>query len=179
MGTSNTTIKTERLLLRPITLDYKDNVFHELTPEITTYMYPRSPEKIEETVEFIKSAEAKNQKGAALEIVVLDKNDGAFLGCGGLSRIDTKTPEFGIWVKRSAHGNGYGKEAIFALKGWADKNLDYEYLIYPAAAENQPSRRIPEALGGVIAREYEETNMSGQKQHIVEYRIYPTNKKLN
>jgi RimJ/RimL family protein N-acetyltransferase len=114
-----------------------------------------------------------NQRGSNLQAVVLDKDDGSFLGCAGIHNIDTGTPEFGIWIKKSAHGNSYGKEAIIALKKWADENLDYEYLLYPVTEENYASRRIPEFLGGIVVREYDETNMSGNLQHILEYRIYP------
>ena len=98
------------------------------------------------------------------------------MGCGGLHHIDTKTPELGVWIKKSAQGNGYGKETIIALKEWADKNLDYEYILYPAVEENYPSRRIPEFLGGEVFREYDKVNMSGKEQHLLEYRIYPSKK---
>lgn len=98
------------------------------------------------------------------------------MGCGGLHHIDKKTPELGIWVKKSAHGHGYGKEVIIALKEWADKNLNYEYILYPVAEKNYPSKKIPEFLGGKVAKEYNEVNMSGKKQHLLEYRIYPPKK---
>ncbi|MBU1445703.1 hypothetical protein KKD70_00370 [Patescibacteria group bacterium] len=53
-STTNLTIETKNLLLQSITLEYKDEIFKEFTPEITTYMFPKSPEKIEETIEFIQ-----------------------------------------------------------------------------------------------------------------------------
>jgi hypothetical protein len=42
-------IDTERLLLKPITLIYAEDIFKEFTWEITKYMYPKPAEKIEET----------------------------------------------------------------------------------------------------------------------------------
>jgi [ribosomal protein S5]-alanine N-acetyltransferase len=105
--------------------------------------------------------------------VILKKENNEFLGCVGAHHIDTKTPEFGIWIKKSTHGNGYGKDSVYALKKWADINIDYEYLLYPVEAENYPSRRIPESLDGKIFREYDKINMSGKNQHLLEYRIYP------
>ena len=39
-----------------------------------------------------------------------------------------------------------GKEAITALKHWADANLRYEYLAHPVDRRNGASRRIPESL---------------------------------
>jgi RimJ/RimL family protein N-acetyltransferase len=173
MDTSNITIETKNLLLKGITLEYKDDIFREFTPEITTLMFPKAPAKIEETIEFIEESIKENQEGSNFQVIILNKENQEFLGCAGVHNIDSKTPEFGIWLKKSAQGFGFGKETIIALKEWADKNLAYEYLLYPAAKENHPSRKIPEFLGGTIVREYEEINMSGNKLHLVEYRIYP------
>jgi len=52
----NITIETERLLLVPITMQYADEIFKEFTPEITTYMFPKSAEDISETKTFIQSS---------------------------------------------------------------------------------------------------------------------------
>ena len=173
MDTSNIKIETKNLLLKSISLEYKENIFEEFTPEIVTYMFPPSPKKIEETIDFIEKSMTENKEGNNFQIVILNKKNGEFLGCGGIHHIDTKTPEFGIWIKKSAHGNSYGKETIIALKQWADKNLTYDYILYPVVEENIASRKIPESLNGKVFREYEKTNMSGNKQHLLEYRIYP------
>ena len=109
-------METERLLLVPISLDFDKKIFKEFTSEITIYMFPKPAEKIEETQEFINSALGKIQKGEELQMVVLKKDTREFLGCAGLHHIDTPTPELGIWIKKSAHGNGYGREAVADLK---------------------------------------------------------------
>ena len=176
MDTSNIIIETENLCLTGITLDYKDNIFREFTTEITTHMTPKSAETIEETIEFIETSIKENKDGSNFQMVILDKKSKDFLGCGGLHHIDRKTPELGIWIKKSAHGHGYGKEAMIAFKEWADKNLDYEYILYPVVEENYASKRIPEFLDGKVAREYDEVNMSGKNLHLLEYRIYPPKK---
>jgi len=121
---------------------------------------------------FRSSALKENEQGASFQAVIVDKNTGEFIGCGGLHHIDTPHPEFGIWLKKSAHGHGYGKEAIVAMKDWADQNLAYEYLIYPVDKANIASCRIPEFLGGKISGEHSDVGMGGNKLNIVEYRIY-------
>ena len=175
MDTSNIVIETTNLCLKAITFDYDQDIFREFTPEITTHMYPKPADKIEQTQDFIKSSIKENKQGSNLQIVILHKQSKEFLGCGGLHNINTKTPELGIWIKKSAHGHGYGKQAIIALKEWADKNLDYNYLIYPVAAENIASRKIPEFFGAKVAREYDKKGMAGNTLHLLEYRIYPKN----
>lgn len=177
MKTSDITIETENLLLRPIGLEYAGEIFKEFTSDITVYMYPKSPERIEETIKFIESAMKDNEKGRDFTVAVLHKQTKEYLGGAGIHKIDTKTPELGIWIKKSAHGHGYGKEAVVALKKWADKNVDYEYILYPVVDENYASRRIPELLGGKVVREFDKKNMSGKKWHFIEYRIYPVQTK--
>ena len=46
-------IKTKRLVLVPISLRYKKDIFREFTDEITVFMFPATPKKIEETEKFI------------------------------------------------------------------------------------------------------------------------------
>jgi RimJ/RimL family protein N-acetyltransferase len=63
-------------------------------------------------------------------------------------------------------------EAITAIKKWAEENLNYEYLRYPVDRRNIASRKIPEALGGKIFRQYDRVNMSGNNLRLLEYIIY-------
>ncbi|MEA3273396.1 MAG: GNAT family N-acetyltransferase [Patescibacteria group bacterium] len=176
METTGTIIKTKNLTLQPITLEYKEEIFKEFTPEITIYMFPESPKKIEETVEWIETAMKKNKKGSDFQAVILNKTTKEYLGGAGIHKINTEIPELGIWIKKSAHGNAYGKEAIIALKKWADDNLNYKYILYPVVDANYASKRIAEFLGGKVFREYDKENMNGRNQHLLEYRIYPTQK---
>jgi len=164
-------VETNRLVLVPVSEKYKQEMFDNLTSEITRYMLVATPTDISETEDFIKGAMQKNQAGTDYYATFLSK-EGEFIGNGGLHKIDTKTPEFGVWVKKSAHGKGLGREAMLALKEWADDNLDYEYLIYPVDERNIASRKIPEAMGGVIGDKRTHKNASGDDLHTVQYRIY-------
>jgi RimJ/RimL family protein N-acetyltransferase len=172
----NERIESERLLLLPIDMKYKEEIFEEFSSEITTYMYPAPAKDISETEEFIKDSLKGLGEGTNFQLVILAKDSQEFFGCVGLHHVDRKTPELGVWLKKSAHGKGYGKEAVTAVKKWADENLDYEYLLYPVADKNIASRKIPESLGGKIEREYDEEGAGGNKFHSLEFRIYPEKK---
>jgi len=165
-------IGTKHLLIVPISKKYRKFIFEEFTSDVTTHMYPKPAKNIKETDEFIINSLRGLRKGDNLQMVILNAKTSEFLGCVGLHHLDKKTPELGVWLKKSAHGKAYGKEAIIAMKSWADKNLPYDYLLYPVVDKNIPSRKIPELLGAKIAREYNETNLSGIKHHLLEYRIY-------
>jgi len=167
-----TELLTERLLLRPTSVKYSKEVFDHFTDEVTVLMLPSTPKEESETIEYLKSAEEKNKNGENYEILIFLKDTDEFIGGGGINHIDTETPELGIWVKKQAHGKHYGREAITALKEWADQNLQYQYLKYPVEISNVPSRKIPESLGGKVVKEYDVQNQNGLTQHLVEYQIF-------
>ncbi|HVZ66959.1 MAG TPA: GNAT family N-acetyltransferase [Patescibacteria group bacterium] len=167
-------IESERLKLLPTSEKYAQDIYKELTQEITEYMYPKPADDISETLTFIKSSREKMEAGEQFQVVVLNKETGEFLGHGGINHLNSDTPELGIWIKKNAHGNKYGREAVTALKKWIDKNLYYKYIIYPVDKKNTASRKIAESLGGIVENEYLKTNLQGNVLDEVEYRIYPT-----
>jgi ribosomal-protein-alanine N-acetyltransferase len=151
-----------RLLLKPIAAEYAAEIFQEFTPEITTYMMPRSPSHISETEQFIALACEQRKTGKDLGFVILDKLSNEFLGvCGLHGTHNSKQPEVGLWLKKAAHKKGLGREAVSVLKDWCEQTLDVEGLVYPVDRRNQPSRKIPEALGAKVVSEKKEANMSG------------------
>ena len=167
-------VETDRLFLMPIDLTYAEEIFNVFDDTVTKYMYPSTPEKIEVTINFIKGAMEHFSTKKDVVAVILHKDTMEFLGCVGLHDMDTNTPELGIWTKTSIHGNRYGREAVKGMKEWADRNVSYEYLIYPVAEENIPSRKIPESLGGVLVSSGEKANQASLIHRSVTYHIYPT-----
>jgi RimJ/RimL family protein N-acetyltransferase len=171
MDLRTVSIHSERLSLVPTSEAYAHEIFAEFTPEVTAYMFPKPPEVIEETLAFLSAAREELRSGESLNVAVLARDSGEFLGCAGLHHVPSRTPELGIWIKRGAHGHGYGREAVTALAGWALANLDFDYLVYPVDRRNGASRRIPESLGGAVKAEYDKVNESGVTLDILEYRI--------
>ncbi|MFT7506871.1 MAG: ribosomal-protein-alanine N-acetyltransferase [Acidimicrobiales bacterium] len=167
----NIQIESQRIKLVPLTKKYRTEIFREFSYEITQYMFPKSPESIEETDLFISKCVKDLEKGTDLIMAIVDIQTGDYLGNVGIHKIGTSIPELGIWVKKSAHGNGYGKEAVQLIKLWADKNIKYQYITYPVDINNTPSRKIPESMDGVVVREYDKRSQSGNVLHLVEYRI--------
>jgi len=167
-----TEIKTKRLLLKCISLKYKRDIFKNFNKKVTTYLITKPTGKIADTEKFINESINKIKNKINLTMVVTDRNTGQFLGCSGISKLKSNRPNFGIWLKLSSQGKGIGLETITALKKWAEKNLDYDYLRYPVDTRNIPSRKIAESLGGVKARYFKVKNSKGKYFRAVEYRIY-------
>jgi homoaconitase/3-isopropylmalate dehydratase large subunit/RimJ/RimL family protein N-acetyltransferase/8-oxo-dGTP pyrophosphatase MutT (NUDIX family) len=155
----------------PVSLDYAEEIFQSFTHEITHFMIPKSPDKIEDTIKFIEDSIKENKANERLRLFILNKNNNEFVGSFGLGKIRTKEPEFGIWIKKEYHGKKIGKKAVVALKNWAEQNFDFDYFIYPVDKNNIPSRKIPESLGGKIIDEYKVTNQSGNVLDIIDFKI--------
>ena len=164
-------ISTQRLLLKPISMAYKTDIFREFTQEVTTYLYSEPPKKVQDTENFINQSLLNMAKGEELVIVILKKDSQEFLGCSGINKINSKYPRYGIWLKKSAYKHGYATETISALQLWADENLNYEYLRYALDQANTASRRVVEKIGGKIGKEYDVITASGKVLNLVEYKI--------
>lgn len=152
-------IETKHLLLVPTIEKYAQNIFENFDKETTKYMFPKFPEKIEETLIRIDSVLEKRQNWDELQMTFLDKATKEFLGNVGLHNIKTKKPELWIWMKKSAYGKNFWREAVGALIDRANKNLDFEYMIYPVDKDNIPSRKIAESFAGILEKDknWEET----------------------
>lgn len=165
-------LKSERLQLIPISLNYAEELCKEFTAEITEHMWPSAPKTQEEINQHISEQQIKMQEGTEIALVILNEENQDFLGYACLHQASTRTPELGIWLKKSAHGFHYGFEAMNLLKTWAETNLVYDYLKYPVVRQNIPSRKIAEKMGGIIEDEYTKASESGKLLDEVEYRFY-------
>jgi len=90
----------------------------------------------------------------------------ACLGMASLEDADSVSPELGLWLKESAHGQGFGREVVAALVEWGHATLGKGSFIYPVAIQNTASRRIAENLHGEIIG-----NRTNPKYDSVVYRI--------
>jgi len=165
-------ITSDRLKLTPISLSYANDICSHFTAEITRYMWPSAPKTQEEINQhiFIKRREMEN--GEEISLLIIGKDSDEFLGYLSLHRANSKTPELGIWLKKSAQGLGVGYEALNQFKTWIESNLTYEYLKYPVDKKNISSRKLAEKLGGIIEDEYTKKSESGNLLDEVEYRFY-------
>ena len=88
------------------------------------------------------------------------------LGMASLEDADSVWPELGLWLKESAHGQGFGREVAAALVEWRHATLGKGSFNYPVAVQNTADRRIAENLHGEIIG-----NRTNPKYDSVVYRI--------
>ncbi|MGM0640688.1 MAG: GNAT family N-acetyltransferase [Thermotogota bacterium] len=164
-------IETERLILKPISMKDKQDIFENFTEDLTKYMYPTAPKEIYEVENFINSSLKGLRENSNLQMVIRKKDNNEFIGNAGLHNTNSEIPELGIWIKKDAFGKGFGKEAITAITEWAKSNLKVKYITYPVDKDNIPSKKIPLSLNGKFIKEYEEKTPDGRILNIEEYYI--------
>jgi RimJ/RimL family protein N-acetyltransferase/glutaredoxin len=155
-------IQGSRIVLAPIDKSLAPEIYREFTPEVTQYMYPKPADSVEQVEEIIEIFADSRRKNEDLVSAVLLRDTHEFLGCCGLhARDNGLIPELGLWIKKGAHGNKYGREAIHTLVAWATEHLALEGFTYPVDKRNVASRRIPESLAGRVVAEKMLTSQSG------------------
>lgn len=88
--------------------------------------------------------------GSDIVFTVRERVNARFAGLVGLHHTGSETPELGIWIREDRHGLGFGGDAVRAVVQWASQWVVAKHFIYPVATQNRASRRIAEALGGVV-----------------------------
>ncbi|WP_148401693.1 GNAT family N-acetyltransferase [Clostridium sp. Marseille-P299] len=165
-------LKTERLVIQPYSHDYLEDYFKEFTDEITKFQYPDSFSNIESARKLVSEFLMEMEKGNMLELVILSQQ-GEFLGSMEAFNIKEKTPEVGLWIKKSAHGKGYGYEALKALIEYLDSKQKYKYYVYEVDIKNTQSLHLVNKFLYNKGNYNEVITESGKKLTLDTYFILP------
>lgn len=143
-------LETDRLVLRP--LEPGDAAqLHRLvndwevakTLARVPFPYPRPLAD-----EWIASTRARVAAGEAYHLAIASRDDGALLGCVGLT-LDraAREAELGYWVGRRDWGRGLASEAAGRLARWALAHLEIDRLRASALADNARSAAVLRRIG--------------------------------
>jgi [ribosomal protein S5]-alanine N-acetyltransferase len=170
MNRENTkTVISERLILQPVSDEFKFEICREFTVEVTKYM-PFTPNGDVKVIEgFIARSNEELSAGKGIQFCILDRETREFLGVCGLHNTDTAAIEIGLWLKIGEHKKGYGTEAVRTLIKLAEEHFKFDYLYYPVDKDNIPSRNIPEKFGFTAVKEYLLPKSPTENLNIVEY----------
>lgn len=135
-------LETEKLLLRPITLDDAQAMFaYGGNPENVRYM-AWGPNTMEQTIDFIK----KSKSGEEFAIVL--KSENVVIGsCGVYPDENNDTGELGWILHKNYWKHGYGTEFARELIRYGFEDLGLRRLTATCVAENYGSYRIMERNG--------------------------------
>lgn len=109
-------IFTERLRLRPPSLEDAEPIFHRYgqDAEVCRYMSWRPHRSVDDTLEFLNRIVADNAAGRSEGYLIFAKHTGELLGSVG-GGIDGHRMQFGYLIARDAWGRGYATEAATAF----------------------------------------------------------------
>lgn len=156
-------IETARCVLVPFSTDGRVDL-HELQEAFCEANYnlfigPKMP-SYEQEVEYVKGVMRDMTEGKVLELFILNRETGKFLGCIGLSRMEEHRMNIGLWIRTDEHGKGYATEVYAALLDWAREHVKYKVLKHSLDARNIPSRKLALKFGGILQ---DETNTLGDE----------------
>ncbi|MDM1556441.1 MULTISPECIES: GNAT family N-acetyltransferase [Chryseobacterium] len=164
-------INTQHLTLQPVDSSYIDDILKHFTKEVTKYM-PFNPKgNKKEIINFVNESKRNLLQNTDLVMVALDSNRN-FIGCCGIHNITEESIELGLWLKKSAQGQGLGTEIITALIMFLEHNFTFKYILYPVDEENIASKKIPEKLGFIPTKKYKKFKDTVTDLNILEYRKY-------
>ena len=157
-------INSPRLQLSQFQITDAEEVFACITPSIARFMRWEPPS----WSEYLARCEARLQAPDlnTFSFVIRRRDSKECLGMTAVEACDTESPELGLWMKESAHGQGFGREVVAAVAAWAHETLGKKSFIYPVAVQNIASRRIAEGLHGEIIE-----NRTNPKYESVVYKI--------
>lgn len=155
-------IETERLILRPITVDDAESVF-EWTGDkrVAEYMIYPCHKDIEVTKEWLKSL--KNLENEYTWGFVR-KSDSMLIGSGGIRfRVDEKVWSFGYNLRFDFWGNGYATEASKRMIEYVIAEHNAREFVSEHAIDNTASGRVIEKCGLVFEGYSEYSKFDGSK----------------
>jgi RimJ/RimL family protein N-acetyltransferase len=128
-----------------------EEIFAAVTPALTRYLSFEPASSLEALKATLASWLPAMTVGTDLHMALRRRETGEFIGMAGAHRIATPLPELGIWIKEPAQRQGYGREAVAAIRDWVADVRRPEGFHYLVAEQNLPSHRIARSLGGVRA----------------------------
>lgn len=149
------TLKTERLFLRPLSIDdlYSTHAYAS-NPMNTKYMLYLPNGTLEETKEFLSAAssewEKENPDFYEFAITLDNRHIGAISLYLNKSHSEG---ELGWILHKDFWGHGYAAEAAFAVKRFSADKLRVEKLVARCDSQNAESYRLMKRIGMTLERD--------------------------
>jgi [ribosomal protein S5]-alanine N-acetyltransferase len=154
-------LETDRLVLRPLTLDDVDALEAVIGDAETMRWYP-APFDHDGVVAWVAKQLQRYERDGFGLLAVEERATGAFLGdCGPTIQLVDGEPhvELGWHTRRDRWGEGFATEGGAACRDWCWETLDVDHVISLVRPENRQSWRVAEKLGMSVWRETMHANL--------------------
>lgn len=146
----NTSLESERTLLRPLTKD-DEKELQEIANEESLWIYGTSDlSKPGELKKYIATAIADRNSGVCAIWVVIDKKSGRIAGCTRLSEISWKDERGQIgwtWIGSEFQGSGLNRDMKFLILSYGFETLGLNRIELKADERNHRSRQAILGIG--------------------------------
>jgi len=143
-------LKTERLRLRPFTLDDEAAVFALVSdPEIARFVRFEAHRSSDETRAFLELVQQYYERGNPFAWAIVLRENGRLIGsCGFVSQApERRSAEIGYWLGKPYWGQGYAVEAARALVRFGFEQIGLDRVEAKCFLENRAGQRVIEKLG--------------------------------
>ena len=164
----NITIKTERLLLRPLTMKDAEDIFEWVSDErVSKYMVYQTYQNIDQVREWIDFTEKDSSIHFGFERI----SDHKLIGSGDIDlERENGRCGFGYNFRYDCWGKGYATEAAKAMIDYAKTNFGAKEFFSSHAEPNIASGRVMEKCGLHFVRYGEFQKLDGScKMRSIEY----------
>ena len=144
---------TERLILRAYVESDADAIIEaidESRAELTAWMaWAPAMRTVGDARRFVRHSEDARVAGDDFGLGIFLRKSGRYLGGTGFHRPNWAVPsiEIGYWMRTSAVGKGYVREAVKGLTRVGFGQLGLKRMAITCASTNDRSRRVAEAVG--------------------------------
>lgn len=162
------TYETERLILKPITLEDSDFVYELLNSEKwLKYIGDRNVKTIKAAENYIKERMYPQYEKGYYNYLIVNKLTGEKMGSCGVYRRDAlEIPDIGFAFLEQYEGKGYAYEAASKIKELAKENLGLKKLSGITVGYNYSSRKLLEKLGLQFQKKF---FMEGDSEELMYY----------
>lgn len=144
------TLKTERLLLRPLRVgDCFDMYDYAKRADVTKYLTWSPHDSVEHTKEYLKYIVEHYRLGDFYDWAVVVANEDRMIGTCGFTRFyfQHDAAEIGYVLNPDYHGKGYATEAVTRVLDFGFDNLLLNRIEAKYMVGNDASRRVMEKCG--------------------------------
>lgn len=143
-------LETIRLLIRPITIDDKNEIFEYRRDKETNKYQGWIPESIEDVKVFIsKVSNQINVPETWFQFVIVDKETQKIIGDLGIHFIDSKNKqaEIGCTLNKDFQNKGFATESVKKVIDYLFNELNKHRIITSIDPDNKNSIRLVERVG--------------------------------
>lgn len=144
------TLKTDRLILRKITIDDVEDMYEYSSDPLVTEFLTWAPHPDQtHTLEYINYLQTRYRTGDFYDWAVIWKDTGKMIGTCGFTRFDyaNNCGEIGYALNRAYHGLGIASEAVDATINFGFSKLGLNRIEGKFIIQNEASKRVMEKNG--------------------------------